>query len=189
MDGSSLLLLLTVFTAAPPANFSAKELKAFERRTVVLHLASGRELEGVLVHAGDPLLTLERAHVPTYVELSRIEAITVQPITPPTRAELEAMAKSMSPIALEIDWRSIPDDGEARTALSHAIEDASDALRRIAADSDGKEALKKVTRMSLAFASGAKPSVALEKTTLILRCDPKSAPDDHAIQSMIEKLL
>jgi hypothetical protein len=189
------LTIFALLVAAAPgiadgdlSNLSVKELKTLERRAVVLHLASGRDLEGTVVRVTDRAITIERSKIPTYVDLGRIEAITVSPLTPPSRAELDTLAKTLAPpVAIEIDWKSIPDDGAARVTLSRAIEDLASALRKIASDADGKAALKKVNRVSFAFASGS--SAALERSTLIVRWDPKNAADEDALQSMIENKL
>jgi hypothetical protein len=171
-------LFLALSTALPQ-----ETLKNLERKPVVLHLFSGRDLEGTITKVTDQHLTIERAKVPTYVDVARIEAVTITPLSPPTAGELDAQAKTLG---LTIDWPSIPDEGDARFSLQRALEDTGAAIKRIGADQEGKDALKKVSRIRLGFGSS---SAVLDKGALVVRWDPKKTPAVETIQSLIEKQL
>lgn len=163
-------------------NLTADSLKALERRSVTLHLASGRDLSGVITRVEDRLVVLGSK---TYVSISSIEAITVAPKAPVSRAEIEASLKTLAPpVPIEVEWKSITD----LSLASRVVEELASALRATAGDADGRAALAKVSRVSLSFA--APPSVVLEKNVLVVRYDPARPPQDAAaLQSMIERVL
>lgn len=163
-------------------NLTAGSLKALERRSVTLHLVSGRDLSGVITRVQDRLVVLGSQ---TYVEISRIEAITLVPKVPPSRAEIEAAIRASAlPVPIEVEWKSASD----LSIAARTVEELILALRTTASDADGRAALTKIARVSLSF--GAPASAAVEKNVLVVRCDPARPPQDAAaLQSMIERVL
>jgi hypothetical protein len=184
-----LALLTALVPDAQLSDLSAKSLKTLERRAVVVHLASGKELDGTVLRVTDRVLVLEKNGTPTFIELSRIEALGLKTVSIPSRNELDKTAKALAgSMKVSIDWGSLPDDEEeTRALLQRAINDTFAALKKVGADKDGQEALAKIDKLSFVLAD--KTSATLEKSTIVVRFDRKVGTDERTIQSMIEKIL
>lgn len=185
--------MFALFAALTPdaqlADLSAKSLKTLERRAVVVHLGSGKELDGTILRVTDRLLVLEKNGSSIFVELGRIEALGLKAESVPSRAELDKTAKAYAgSLKVTIDWGTLSDDeDETRALLSRAINDTFAALKKIGADKDGKDALAKIERINIG--QGDKTSAMLDKTTIVVRFDRKVGTDERTLQAMIEKIL
>lgn len=176
-------------TADRPESVMAKLLQLRDRPAstprVTLHLKSGRDLEGFIIDVSAKAVLLERAAASNqdvsaiYVDLVRIEAVTIHEAgaialhpsfapPAPTKAEVvkraEELGKAVSQasgtrLAFEIVWRDVPESAESNRVLVQAMQQTANALREIASDDEGKDALKKLRRASFAFANEAKASV------------------------------